>query len=267
MEGKQSMQRRMNRGWISGLALLLLLSGCKQDPKEITESETDSIKEEHISEPTEAIISHSYTEPQAFRKGIYGAVYMLHLESGNILIDAGYYDEELDGYLQENGGLEAVLITHGHYDHIGGIDQLKQSFPDAAVYINEQDQKLLTDTELNCSHSMSEPVIVNSETEPLNEGVYEIAGSQVEVIHFGGHTAGSNLYYFPEENVLFTGDAILPESLGPVRPTGSQDIMDESARELIERGFPDDMRVYCGHNGDTTYENLLKFNQGLTQIR
>lgn len=252
------------------LAVLLLCS-CQSKEEKVVAPETEGNRGAETSLVDELPQSEkeqdaeTAPEIEIFQESGLGITYIVHSAKGTLMIDNGFYNEELEEYLKVNGGPDVLLITHGHYDHIGGIDNLKQTFPDTEIYINEKDQPLLADTELNYSSSMSEPVTISSEVQSLDEGTYQLAGYQVEVIPFGGHTAGSNFYYLPEENLLFTGDAILPESLGPVRATGSAEQMQESARKLLERSFPDDMRVFCGHNGNTTFENLLKNNSELME--
>ncbi|CZT57510.1 MBL fold metallo-hydrolase [Solibaculum mannosilyticum] len=252
------------------LAVLLLCS-CQSTEQGAGASEieriinTETSLTEDISQDTEMQSDEAYVEIEIFQEGGLGISYIVNSPKGILMIDSGFYNEELEEYLKANGGPDVLLITHGHYDHIGGIDNLKRTFPDTKIFINEKDQPLLEDAELNYSSSMSEPVTISSEVQSLDEGTYQLAGYQVEVISFGGHTAGSNFYYLPEENLLFTGDAILPESLGPVRATGSAEQMQESAHKLLERSFPDDMRVFCGHNGNTTFEKLLKNNSELME--
>lgn len=249
----------------------LLLCGCQSTEQGTVTSETERNTDtetsliEDTSQDTETQDDEADVEVEIFQEGGLGISYIVNSPKGTLMIDNGFYNEELEEYLKAIGGVDVLLLTHGHYDHIGGIDDLKQAFPDTEIYISGNDKVLLTDTELNYSSSMSAPVTINSEVQSLSSGTYDFAGYQVEVIPFGGHTAGSNFYYFPEENLLFTGDAVLPESLGPVRATGSIEQMQESAHKLLERSFPDDMRVLCGHNGDTTFQELLQNNSELME--
>lgn len=63
-----------------------------------------------------------------------GNVYVVHSEKGTILIDLGYYDSRIKKYLMVIGNLDAILLTHGHWDHIYGLDSLKADFPDTPLY-------------------------------------------------------------------------------------------------------------------------------------
>lgn len=62
-------------------------------------------------------------------------VYVVSSSKGNVLIDPGHYDEEIRNYLDEVGGLDAILITHGHWDHTYGLDRLEEDFPGVPAYM------------------------------------------------------------------------------------------------------------------------------------
>ncbi len=78
-------------------------------------------------------------------------VYVVHSEKGTILIDTGYYDSEMKAYLMKIGGLDAILLTHGHWNHIYGLDSLKADFPETPVYVFENDIDFLQKPDLNGS--------------------------------------------------------------------------------------------------------------------
>ena len=89
----------------------------------------------------------------------------------------------------------------------------------------------------------------------------------IDVIHTPGHTAGSVIYYFQHENVLFTGDAILKDVSSPTfSQTGSAKESQGSIRKFIHYGFSEDTAVYPGHGESTTYGYLLKHNPDIKGV-
>lgn len=187
-------------------------------------------------------------------------VYVISSDKGNILIDPGHYDGAIRDYIRQIGGLDAILLTHGHWDHTYGLDSLKAEFPDVPVYIPEEGQDFLRDSYLNGSIMNGFEVIVESDVNTLQEGDLKIGGYDIDVINTPGHCRGCVLYYFRNENVLFTGDTIMRDVSSPIRATGSEEDQKSSIRRFIRLKYPDDTPVYPGHGADTTYGYLLKNN-------
>lgn len=166
------------------------------------------------------------------------------------------------------GGVDAILLTHGHVDHIIGIDDMKKDFPKAQLYIYEKDLPLLTDPKLNVSSGMGLNIVVKTEATPLKEGDNKFGGYDVKVISTPGHTAGSCIYYFPEENILFTGDSIMSSIESPTdRPTGSAEDIANTHKKFVNYGFKDDTIIYSGHFGNTTYSRIIKSNPSLAKLQ
>lgn len=185
-------------------------------------------------------------------------VYVVSSDKGNILIDPGHYDREIRNYIHKIGGLDAVLLTHGHWDHTYGLDALKADFPDVPVYMPEDGHDFLKDSYLNGSILNGFEVIIESKVNTVPEGDLKIGGYDIAVINTPGHCRGCVLYYFKNENVLFTGDTIMRDVASPIRATGSEEDQKASIRKFVRLGYPDDTPVYPGHGADTTYGYLLK---------
>ena len=136
--------------------------------------------------------------------------HVIHTESGNIMIDPGYYDGDIKDYVKSIGGVDTILLTHCHVDHIIGLDALTKDYPDAKVYIHTLDREGLYDIGSNYSYErvLSEPFVIKSESSPLDAGDYVFAGQKVRVIHSPGHSPGSALFYFPDDGLLFLGDTV-----------------------------------------------------------
>ena len=194
-------------------------------------------------------------------------VYVISSDQGTVLIDPGYYGREIRNCLRQAGGLDAVLLTHGHWDHCCGLDDLKADHPEVPVYIHEKDRPFLQDPCLNGSVYNGFSLIIRSDTAPVAEGEMQIGGYDIDVIHTPGHSAGSVIYYFRNEQVLFTGDAVLKDTSSPTfSQTGSAEDARASMRKFIGYGFPDDTAVYPGHGEDTDYGYLLKHNPDIRAL-
>ena len=195
-------------------------------------------------------------------------VYIISSGSSNILIDPGHYDRKIKKYLEDIGGLDAVLLTHGHWDHTYGLDALKKDYPDVPVYIYADDRILLQDPYLNGSAYNGFALIIRSDISDVTEGKLRIGEFNIDVIHTPGHSEGSVLYYFQQENVIFTGDTVLKDISSPTfAQTASAEEFQRSVRKIIQYGFSEDTKVYPGHGDSTNYEYLLKNNPDIKGAR
>ena len=185
-------------------------------------------------------------------------VYVLSSKKGTILIDPGFYVPEIRRYLNESGGLDAILVTHGHWDHINGLDEVVEEYPDARVYHHELDAEFPYVPRLNCSPGMGFRLSCITEMEQLQEGSAAIAGYEVQVIHLPGHTVGCCAYLFPKENICFTGDAV-PFGMRSQQgvPVADETELRRSFEKFKGMECPADMMVYRGHGDGSFYERLL----------
>lgn len=168
-----------------------------------------------------------------------------------VVLDPGAESGRILSYLKSKDlELEAILLTHGHFDHIMGINGILEN-KRVPVYAYEIEQELLEDAGLNCSVMVGSKTIVHGATYLRDQATIEVAGYTVKLIATPGHTKGSCCFYFKENEVLFSGDTLFMESIGRTDlPTGNSTKIIESVKSLMN--LPDDTIVYPGHGPATS---------------
>ena len=155
--------------------------------------------------------------------------------------------------------MKAILLTHGHFDHIYAVNDLKKSL-DVPVYAYADEAALMGDSWMNRSKAWAEAMTVTPDILLHDGDELDLAGFHIRVIHTPGHTAGSCCYYFEEEKILIAGDTLFYESYGRTDlDTGSEAAIMRSLREQLFL-LPDDVEVYPGHGDSTTIGHEKKYN-------
>lgn len=129
----------------------------------------------------------------------------------------------------------AVLLTHGHFDHIAAVDQVCQAFQ-IPLYIHSGDLPKLTDTYANVGSIFGVEVTVHTPAHPLEDGdVIDCAGFPVKVLHTPGHSDGSVCYLLPQEAGVLTGDTLFAHGYGRTDfPDGDFMKLKDSFRKLFQ---------------------------------
>jgi glyoxylase-like metal-dependent hydrolase (beta-lactamase superfamily II) len=172
-----------------------------------------------------------------------------------LVIDPGLEPDLILDFLQQRQLRPATLLnTHGHADHIGGNEALKQAFPDAPLVIGVNEKHLLTDAMANLSAPFGMPVTSPPADRLVREGDrIEYAGIPLEVLEIPGHSPGHVVYvYRGSPNLVFGGDVLFRGSVGRTDfPGGSGRLLLSGIRGKLF-ALPDDTRVYPGHGPVTT---------------
>lgn len=154
----------------------------------------------------------------------------------------------------------AVLLTHGHFDHIMAVEDIRRAFH-CQVYAGAREEALLEDPSLNLSGSLgTEQASVKADYLLRDGEKLTLLGLGWETIFTPGHTGGSSCYYIASEGVLISGDTLFEQSVGRTDlPTGSASaVVDSITRRLFV--LPDDTMVYPGHGNPTTIGNEKQYN-------
>ena len=179
-----------------------------------------------------------------------------------VIIDAGLDSTELVAFLVE-GELNptTLVLTHGHADHIVGLELLHRQFTDMKVYIHQLDAELLADPKGNLSAFAGGAFTADPADVLLDDGdVVEAAGVRLEVLHTPGHTPGGICLYAPEAAVVFVGDTLFADSVGRTDfPGGSMNQLITSIRQKL-LDLPDNTVVYPGHGMRTTIAREKRSN-------
>lgn len=194
---------------------------------------------------------------ETYPLGIYQAnCYLLWKEDHVIMVDPGGKSGELIQYLNEQEAVvDAILLTHGHFDHIGGVDYFVNEFK-CPVYIDEADEVMLNDTYLNGSIPGRES-IVNTPVQFYKVGKNTVGNFLFEAIFAPGHSHGCTMLKF--DNILFSGDVLFQGTIGRTDlPVSDPKEMKESLK-MIKKLDPS-LIVYPGHGNATTLKEELSSN-------
>ncbi len=187
--------------------------------------------------------------------------YLLHDDNEGVIFDPGGDFNLIEEYLTEkNIKVKMILNTHGHFDHIGAVEELKK-FSGAKFYMHKDDAELLPEFAKSASNfgiESFEPPVVDEYV--VDGQVVAFNGVEIHVIHTPGHSKGSVCYYIPSESLLISGDTLFFESVG------RSDFPYSNTRDLIRSvkdklyTLPDETIVCPGHSCSTKIGYEKQFN-------
>lgn len=182
------------------------------------------------------------------------------------LIDPAAEAEKLLEIIRKNNWvIEKILLTHGHFDHIGAVETIHQAL-NIPYFAHPKGGKYLTDSKMNLSAYFNHPITLNN-VKYLDDNIMLSSNHNVKlaVIYTPGHTEDSVIYYDAAEHIAFVGDTIFKNSIGATHfPGGSLTQLQQSIQQKIFT-LPDDTVLYSGHSEPTTVgaekKNFIKYTE------
>lgn len=188
--------------------------------------------------------------------------YFLYREGSKdaVVFDPADQGKMLYSKLKENGfDVGAIMLTHGHFDHIWGVEELV-SLSGAKVYASEDEADFLKDVKKNSSAACGRPCSIVADFWLKDEETVNLCGIDIKMIKTPGHTEGGCCYYIEEAGFLISGDTLFCESVGRTDlPTGSMSTLIRSIKEKL-MVLPPETRVYPGHGSATTISYEKEYN-------
>lgn len=176
--------------------------------------------------------------------------YIIHcLNNECIVIDPGDIGKKVKNYIEEHElTISAILLTHGHFDHIGAVDYLYNEYK-CKIFIHKEGIEMLHDENLNLS-VFANPFIINSPVLEAKE-IFKLSGITIEWLFLPGHCIGSSMILIKEFNAIFSGDVLFKGSIG------RYDFITSSKHDTMQtinkiKEIDTNYTVYPGHGETTT---------------
>ena len=184
-----------------------------------------------------------------------------------VVIDAGLEAGKLIDFLGEHKlNPAAVVLTHGHIDHVAGVAVLRKSYPEIKVYIHKLDAEMLRETASNVSARIGQLPstldIIGTDFLIEKASIIKQAGIKLQVLHTPGHTPGGICLYSKGEGIVFTDDTLFANGVGRADLGGNMEQLVKSIKEKLFT-LPDETAVYPGHGPTTTIAQEKKSNPHL----
>lgn len=169
------------------------------------------------------------------------------------IVDPGGYNKVLTKEVRDNDvNIKYIILTHGHSDHICGVNEHKAEFSDAKIVAYKDEEAMLENPNLNQSPGFGVPYSTKADILVSDGDELKVGDVTLKFIHTPGHTEGGMCIYVKEAKALFSGDTLFRQSIGRTDfPGGSyKEIMDSIRKKLFL--LPDDTNVFPGHMGTTS---------------
>lgn len=181
--------------------------------------------------------------------------YVVHAASGACwIVDAGFEPGVMLQYIADQSLTpEKIVLTHAHVDHVGGLAEVCQAYPDAPILIHEAERDFPGDPMLNLSVALADHVVAPDPTETFAHGdTLTLDGRTFHIRHTPGHSPGGVCLYQPDHNFAIVGDTLFAGSIGRHDfPTSDGPTLMRSIHEQLMT-LPDETRALPGHGPETT---------------
>ena len=177
-----------------------------------------------------------------------------------LIVDPGDNADRIEQkVLEMQGRPVAILLTHGHFDHIMAVKEVKEKYQ-IPVYACMQEEVMLAEPTINMTVVYGSACSIKPDV-LLDDGqIFEAAGFSIQMFHTPGHTKGSCCYYLKDEGVLFSGDTVFYGSVGRTDfPGGSTAEIVRSLHKLVD-SLPEETEVFPGHDASTTIGYEKRYN-------
>jgi hydroxyacylglutathione hydrolase len=181
------------------------------------------------------------------------------------VIDPGCDVRHIEQYIRENRfNILYIFLTHSHFDHIAGLNELKAAYPLAEIYIHEAEADALTDPFMNCSVLFGDGRSFIEADKFYKDGErIDFCGDAVTVLHTPGHTAGSVCLI--SGGNIFTGDTLFQGGIGRSDlPGGNTAALISSLKRLT--GLDSSLKVFPGHGPSSTIKREKESNPFLSGV-
>ncbi|MFG6383597.1 MAG: MBL fold metallo-hydrolase [Lachnospiraceae bacterium] len=177
-----------------------------------------------------------------------------------LIIDPGDFAQMLAEKIKQKGlKPQAILLTHGHFDHAMAAEELAEIFH-IKVYAHESEKNTLEQPQLNVSAMIGKRDSYHADVYVKEGEILKLANMELKVLHTPGHTEGGCCYYLEKEQVVFSGDTLFCQSVGRTDfPGGSMSQIVRSIKEKL-MVLPDETKVYPGHMDITTIGKERAYN-------
>ena len=164
------------------------------------------------------------------------------------IVDPGGYNKVLTKEVRDNDvNIKYIILTHGHSDHICGVNEHKAEFPDAKIVAYKDEEAMLENPNLNQSPGFGVPYSTKADILVSDGDELKVGDVTLKFIHTPGHTEGGMCIYVKEAKALFSGDTLFRQSIGRTDfPGGSSQEIIASLKKIA--ALDGDLKVMPGHD-------------------